>query len=228
MKFFPREYRLLIGVHTHGSITPPFAQSLAVLTATLATWGVAHAVSIVQDAFVTSGRDKLANACVEEDFTHLLFLDADLQFDPQDVAALFSAHKDVVAGAYRKKNETGQFALSVNETAEVCAETGAVAVEGVGTGFMLIRREVFVRMAQAMPEIAFIDGSDGAEKKQHAFFEQRILPSGHRASEDILFCHRWRGIGGVVWVLPGLSLKHWGPACFEGAWIDQLRMVDVA
>lgn len=229
--FRPSDFKLLIGIHTHGHITPPFAQSLAILTGQLGAWGVTHGVAVVQDCFVTSGRDRLAATCMQQGFSHLLFLDADIEFTPQDVAQLLAADKDVVAGAYRKKNSSGQFALSFIGTADSGAawddEAQAMEVDGIGAGFLLVRRAVFERLATEMPDIRFVEeGEDGTETEAHAFFEQRILSDGHRASEDILFCRRWRALGGKVWVLPCLRLKHWGPVAFEGALADEIRLVE--
>jgi hypothetical protein len=233
MRFRPGDFRLLVGTHTHGQITPAFCQSLAILTGQLAAWGVAHGVSIVRDCFVTSGRDRLAALCLEGEFTHLLMLDADVEFEPRAVARLLAADRDLVAGAYRKKEETGQFAISFlggsEEGAPWDEEAQALEVDGVGAGFMLVRRGVFERMARELPQIAYVEQrDDGTPRPRHAFFEQVIGPDGHRVSEDILFCRRWRSLGGRVWVVPDLALRHWGSHAWEGRLADVIRLTDAA
>ncbi|MEM0935542.1 MAG: hypothetical protein AAGJ91_06515 [Pseudomonadota bacterium] len=226
MQFRPADFRLLIGTHTFGHITAPFAQSLATLTGQLGVWGVGHAVHIVQDAFVTTGRDRLAQACLEGGFTHLLLLDADLEFKPEDVARLLAADVPLVAGVYPRKEEGSAFAVLLQEAGDgpmpYNRERKLLAVDGVGAGFMLIRAEVFRAMAERLPEIAYLQEVEGAFHRRYAFFEQRILANGHRISEDILFCRRWRALGGTVWVAPDLRLRHWGMQVWDGTLADSL------
>lgn len=233
MRFAPRDFRLLIGVHTHGQITPPFCQSLATLCGQLAAWCVAHRVLIVQDAFVTSGRDRLAAELLDSDCTHLLMLDADVEFAPQDVGALMAAGKDLAAGAYRRKEESGLFALSFLpgslDGSPFDAQCRAVQVDGIGAGFMLVARRVFEDMAARMPELEYTnENGRGEGKRQWAFFEQVRDADGCRVSEDILFCRRWRALGGEVWALTDLRLRHWGPHAWEGSLADTIRLIDVA
>lgn len=215
--------RLMVGFHSHGSVLPVFAQSLAVLTGQLSAWGIRASVLSVEDCLVDRGRDRVAAGFLASDATHLLFVDGDIEFEPGDVVRLIAAGKDICAGAYRMKDDTGSYAVSLPGThAEWDAEARALEVEGVGTGFMLIARGMFERMAAEMPEIAYTNaGPDGSETRMHAFFETRIV-DGWRVSEDILFCRRWRALGGRVWVCPDIRLRHWGRRAWEGVLADDL------
>lgn len=208
---------LMIGFHSHGAVLPIFAQSLALLTGQLAAWGIRASVLSVEDCLVDRGRDRVAAGFLASDCTHLLFLDGDIEFEPADVLRLLSAGKDICAGAYKMKDDSGTYAISLpGDRADWDAEARALEVEGAGTGFMLIARHVFERMAKEMPEIAYTNaGPNGAAHRMHAFFEQRIV-DGWRVSEDILFCRRWRALGGKVWVCPDISLRHWGKRAWDG------------
>ena len=219
------ELRLLIATHTHGSVTPAYCQSLATATAFLAAHGVPHSVMMFEDSLVDRGRDRAAATLLESDCTHLLFIDGDIEFKPDAIAALLSCGKDIVVGAYRKKNERNEYAISFLPDADKilhqCERSGAVKIARAGTGFMLIHREVFERLAEAMPEIAYKDN----ERLMHAFFEH-IIKDGKRWSEDYTFCERWRAIGGDVWLQPFIELGHWGPHPWRGSVLEHLKPAD--
>jgi hypothetical protein len=212
---------VLIATHTHGYVTPAFAQSLWKAGASLAAQGLPHYAMMFEDSLVDRGRDRAAATFMESEFSHLLFVDADTEFEPEAIVRLLAADKPVIVGAYRKKNERNEFAISFLEGSdrrvEQCPESGAVKIARGGTGFMMIKREVFEVLAKAMPEIAYTDHShrDGP-REMHAFFEH-VVRDGLRWSEDYTFCERWREQGGDVWLHPFVELGHWGPACWRGS-----------
>lgn len=225
-----KEIRLLIATHTHGIVTPAYCQSLATATAFLAAHGLPHSVMLFEDSLVDRGRDRAAATLLESDCTHLLFIDADIEFDPKDIARLLAMDKDFIVAAYRKKNERGEFAVSFLPDAatrlEECPETGAVKIARAGTGFMMLKRTVFEQLAEAMPELSYTDFSAAsAPRKMSAFFEH-IVKDGRRWSEDYTFCERWRDIGGAIWLDPHISLGHWGPHPWRGSILDHIRIAD--
>ncbi len=224
--FDPKDMLLMVATHTHGTLVPRFVHSLARLTAQLPIWGVRHALCIVEDGIVDRGRDKIAAAMLEGEFTHLLFLDADLSFEPEDVLRLMAAQKPIVGGAYRQRNDSGRYGVSflpgLDGKVPWDAEAQALQVDATGTGFMLIERHVFEKMRDAMPELAYtMETEDGAGAVVHGFFVQSV-GDGQRLTEDILFCRRWRALGGEVWVVPGVRLSHWGRQSWEGMLLDSL------
>ena len=226
------EIRLLIATHTHGSVTPAYAQSLANATAFLAVHGLPHCVMLFEDSLVDRGRDRAAATLLESDCTHLLFIDADIEFEPKAIARLLAMDKELVVGAYRKKNERGEFAISFLPDAgtnlEECPETGVVKIARAGTGFMLIKRTVFERLTEAMPELNYTDHSEIAEPRKMTAFFEHIVKDGRRWSEDYTFCERWRAIGGDIWLDPYIKLGHWGPNPWRGSILDHIHTADEA
>lgn len=226
----PASTSIFIATHTHGTVLTPYAQSLAMLTGHLGAWRISHSVLLLEDAFVDKGRDRAAAAFLASGMSHLLFLDADIEFEPQDVARLLSVGKPLVAGGYRYKDDSGHFAVSFPEDAHSgCAfddATGTVAVDGVGCGFMLIAREVFEAIRAATPDLAYrAKGGDGSVQEFHGYFDQD-RDGDQRVGEDIAFCRRWGAVGGTVWLCPDLRLTHWGKRPYTGALADQIRLVD--
>jgi hypothetical protein len=90
-----------------------------------------------------------------------------------------------------------------------------------GAGFLLIKRGVLERMAAAYPETRYTashnQASPSASPNQYALFDCMIEPeTGHYLSEDYTFCHRWRALGGKVWLDTQSRLMHTGPREYIG------------
>jgi hypothetical protein len=58
---------------------------------------------LFNESLITRGRNYLAHEFLESDATHLMFIDADIDFDPKDVIALLAMNKPVIGGPYPKK-----------------------------------------------------------------------------------------------------------------------------
>ena len=183
--------------------------------------------------------DRARNGVVHEFLTrstadYLLFIDADVQFRPEDVLMMLSYDKDIICGPYPKKHINwpviiaavkngmddpayleklvGEYVFSTLDEDTKVSEI--VRVAEAGTGLMLIRRSVFAKMAEAFPENAYVsdhsaDVLNGVEKKMFAYFRTGIF-EGRYLSEDYYFCHKWREIGGDVWLFPWALTTHYG------------------
>lgn len=202
--------------------------------------------------------DRARNGLVHEFLTKsnadwLLFVDADIQFRPEDVLAMMAYDKDVICGPYPKKHINwpviiasiqmgessienieklvGEYVFSVLDSNTKLGEI--VKVLEAGTGMMLIKRDVFKRMMERYPENAYVsdhsrDISSGVEKKMHAFFRTGIF-DGRYLSEDYYFCLKWREMGGDIWLFPWAINTHYGTYGFKGSvghLINTLREVE--
>ena len=66
--------------------------------------GFEYRISVLSNnSLVPHARNALASAFMYSDFTHLMFIDADIEWGPQDVIKLWLADRDVAAGIYPKK-----------------------------------------------------------------------------------------------------------------------------
>jgi hypothetical protein len=106
--------------------------------------------------------------------------------------------------------------------AELKTENGFSTGVYAGTGFQLIKRNVFERMIKAYPETkykalhAFPRPSQPSDNL-YALFDCMIDPeTGVYLSEDYAFCRRWRAIGGEIWLDLQSQLTHTGSYSFRG------------
>ena len=190
------------------------------------------------ESLITRARNFIANEFLRnEQCTHLLFIDADIEFPPLLVPRLLAADKDVISGIYpvkglRLDRIMAQPAGTPPAVAEAaCLDyavkigpesfvdpSGVVEVEYAATGFMLIKRDVLVRMAAANPQLrykyAFINDNS---LENYAFFDTAIDPDTlDYLPEDYAFCKRWRNMGGAIHASLLGRLSHVGTRVYAG------------
>jgi hypothetical protein len=195
------------------------------------------------DALITRARANLVTLFLDDPAaTHLLFIDADIGFTPDEVFRLIECGADVVAGCYpikrvdwekaRRAMAAGRpnlasasldYVLELDNPDEVRVVNGFTRVRFAGTGFLMIRRQALERMC-AHPDYArlrffrehSLDALVGSPNR-FALFECMIDPAtGTYLSEDFAFCKRWTDIGGELWADLESRLDHVGPSVFHG------------
>lgn len=157
------------------------------------------------DSLITRVRDCIASQFLNTDYDKLLFIDADIEFSPEDVALLWNMNAHVAVGAYRMKVPDAPLGVwRDGQLHDLEQFDEPVSVDYAGTGFMMIDRSVFEGLKRVVPEY-----EEGQVGPCWAFFQDPI-EDGIHLSEDYAFCKRFREMGGEILCHPGVSLKHWG------------------
>jgi hypothetical protein len=193
------------------------------------------------DALIARARSVVAARFLDTPgATHLLFVDADISFRPEQVLRLLRADKDFVAAFYPLK-QVDWAAIPARAIAGEPLKAAGLSYVGTlcpgaarrveddfatalyaGTGFQLLKRAVFERLIAAYPETKFTRVDTPAhlmpgDKNLYALFDSVIDPeTGTYLSEDYAFCRRWRAAGGEIWLDLKSRLTHTGPQDFEG------------
>ncbi len=194
------------------------------------------------DALITRARADMVTAFLDHPRgTHLLFVDADIGFEAEQVFRLMSFGKEVVAGVYpakafdwdkirralaenrRNPQAAGlNYVVGVEDPARVQEQGGFIKVRHVGNGFLMIRRSALERLCAAHPELKYErvharnDVRQGSPNR-YALFETMIdKDTGEYLSEDYAFCRRWRDLGGEIWADLKSRLTHVGSMRFVG------------
>jgi hypothetical protein len=99
-------------------------------------------------------------------------------------------------------------------------EDGWLEVRHGGTGFMLIKREVFEKLAPKVPEYraSTKKNKEGKFTKPltKQYFDTSIDETGCLLSEDYHFCNVWRKYGGKVFANVNIKFNHIGTQIFGG------------
>jgi len=166
--------------------------------------------TLSNESNVNRARNSCATKFLNGDCTHLMFVDADIQFNPNDIVKLIDHDKDIVGGIYPQKTLPPK--MVVNYVNNGKTEGNLVEVGTLGTGFMLVKRRVFEKMIEegATPYVDDIRLSKEENANQYDFFQCTIDSKGRYLTEDWSFCRRWRQLGGEIWADKTIALTHVG------------------
>jgi hypothetical protein len=233
---------ILVGTPCYnGTVTVNYMVSMHNMTNTLANAGFhVDIMTPSHESLITRARNFIANEFVRQlDYSHLLFIDSDIGFPPDTALRYLRADKDVVCGIYPLKylNIT-RLRKSPAKSTPADAEAACLdytirfkpgttadefglrpAVYG-STGFMLIKRHVLEKMAEAYPDLHY--NYSYASTYDHlfdncAFFDTSIDPATREyLPEDYAFCKRWTDLGGEVFADTRSTFTHVGNHVFNG------------
>jgi len=156
--------------------------------------------------------------------THLMFIDADIGWEPWHLLVMLNAQKDVIGGLYPMKSLPVKWCVNGFDGAQVSEDGTLQEVSKTGTGFMLIKRDVFEKLNAHPATKPFInDIGLPAELNPYmkTYFDTAVRENRYY-SEDWTFCENWRDIGGQVWVDKRVLLRHTGTYVFDFQTQDQL------
>ena len=208
-----------------GMVTDQFFLSMFRASQTFMQHGINFRITTLRnESLITRGRNILTAMFLESDCSHLMFIDADIEFQADDLLRMMAYDKPIMAAAYPKKALPIQYAINFKfinqEKKQIRIENGAVEVLDASTGFFLVKREVVEKMMQAYPELHYRNDSNIDEKFNkycYSFFDTIHDPEDNRyLSEDYTFCRRWQKLGGEIWLDPNTKLNHVGTYSFEG------------
>jgi len=168
--------------------------------------------TLSNESNVNRARNTCASKFLSGDATHLMFVDADIKFNPTDVVKLLTHDKDIVGGIYPQKTLPPKMVVNTIDNGK--REGNLIEVGTIGTGFMLIKRTVFEKLIEegATP---YNDQMELINNNQYDFFQCTIDSRGRYLTEDWSFCRRWRQVGGEVWADLDIALEHVGYFRFQ-------------
>jgi len=185
-----KPFRLLIAVPSTGLMAADFVKSLIRLTEHLQREGIAHHVEITAGTLVYLARNSLACKAINENFTHLLFLDSDMVFHETIVEDLLFCDKDFVCGAFQSRRPPYSSCIFTNlKPVERVKEYGMepFQVAGCGMACTIISTEILKKV----------------QSKYGACFQP--TPD---FGEDLAFCWRAKQAGAEIWCEPTARVGH--------------------
>jgi hypothetical protein len=181
-----RERKLMVATPMYGGACAGlFAKSIADLAALCTQYGISlQMYFLFNESLVTRARNYCCDEFVRSEATHLMFIDSDIGFNPQDVIALLAladddSEYDVIGGPYPKKciswekikhavdkgvadNDpgilekfVGDYVFNPKNGQGNIPLNSPVEVLEIGTGFMMIRKNTLKKFAEAFPHYAY-------------------------------------------------------------------------
>ena len=174
--------------------------------------------TLTNESLISRARNTMvAKFLSNPDSTHLMFIDADIGWEPWHLLLLLHHDKDVIGGMYPLKGLPIKWCVNGIEGG-LEEDMGRVQeVSKTGTGFMLIKRHVFEKLVDHPATIPFINdiGLDPKLNKDMRTFFDTDVREGRYYSEDWTFCENWRDLGGKVWIDKRVLLKHTGTYTYD-------------
>lgn len=156
-----------------------------------------------------------------EEFSHLLMIDDDMDFEHTAILKILSNKHDVCYAAGVKKKPASDappdFAIyPVGRENPICQDCGCIEMAAGGCCFMLVSKAAINKMLEAYPHLKYRAETDPDAYMPALFNPELDQESKVYRAEDVAFYQRWRAIGGQVWLDTSINLGHWGSARWSG------------
>jgi hypothetical protein len=242
--------KLLVATPVHSEVSIHYTESLLTLQGMGHSLGLNIDFLLLKSSLVTQGRNLcVANFLNKKEYTHMLFVDGDISFDPSCVVKLLKCDKDVISIPYPMKtinwekihgrikegisaNELSRsgftYPIKVEDQSNINVSKGIMEVTHSPTGFMLIKKQVIEKMIEKYPHLkikqpTIMNGEAKDTENLWNFFDTWFDQETNRYyGEDFAFCQKWRDIGGKCYCYINDFIAHVGEYYYEGKFIDEL------
>ena len=180
--------------------------------------------TMTNESLISRARNTLtAKFLSNPDSTHLMFIDADIGWEPWHLLVMLNRDVDVIGGLYPMKSLPVKWCVNGFDGAEEGPD-GLQEVTKTGTGFLLMKRHVFEKL-NAHPAVKPFNSDIGLPPELNVYMKtyfDTAVRENRYYSEDWTFCENWRDLGGKIWVDKRVLLRHTGTYVFDYATQDQL------
>jgi choline kinase len=206
--------KILIATPAYGGLVySQYTESLIYTCFMLKMMNVEFEIKYINNQIVTRARNMCSSVFLEdESFTHMLFIDADVVWNPIEVQKLIMHNKECVIGVYPNKCYKWEGEKLILEPSSVLGEmkdgSNLRRVKYGATGFMLLARNALERIKEKV-ETFYLPGSNGEQIKLYNFFDCKVVNNDY-LTEDYYFSHLFNESGGEIYADMTISLRHMG------------------
>ena len=163
------------------------------------------------------------------EYTHMLFIDSDVEFGPEAGLRMLVADKDIICTPYPVKDESLQPRYTVkfpDPKVVPILPGGLVEIEAGPTGIMLIHRRVFEKIIKNRSDLKIKNKATPNAGKSHEFyynFFDFAFEDGYTSGEDVSFCKLARANGFKLYANTESPTAHRGEFAWVGKFGDSLK-----
>ena len=125
-------------------------------------------INTMKSPLIHQARNYLTSVFLTTPYTHMLFIDSDVEFQPEAGLRMLVADKDIVTTPYRAKNPNlneHTYTVKFPDPKVVpILPGGLVEIEAGPTGLMLIHRRVFEKIIKNRPDLKIKNRANQALK----------------------------------------------------------------
>jgi len=205
--------------------------SMVKLIAQLTHAGIKMEVNTMKSPYIAYARNILTARFMKSDYDYLLFVDSDVEFEPECPLRMLVAQKDIVCTPYRIKTKDPaqvKYTTTVKDTQNVpILPGGLIEILQGPAGMMMIHRRVFEKLMKERPdlEIKTQQHKDLFPKDLKIFsFWDCTFKDGIWTGDDIAFCNLARSVGFKLHANIESPLTHHGSYGYQGKYGEGFKI----
>ena len=246
---------IMVCTPVHSEVSIHYTQALLEFQKVCMLKNIFVSFTLLKSSLVTQGRNLCVSSFLnaEHKYTHLLFIDSDINFSPESIFEMIDLDKEVIAIPYpmktiswekidklskqlKYKNPTElstlgfTYPIKVADTSNIIVQNNVMEVTHAPTGCMLIKRQVFDKMIEKYPHLeiyqpTILNGEETKTNNLYNFFDTfHDLESKKYYGEDFGFCKKWTTIDGKCYCLIDDYITHVGEYQYNGRLQDNLEL----
>ena len=187
-------------------------------------------INTMKSPLIHQARNYLTSAFLTTEYQYLLFIDSDVEFEPESVMRMLVAKKRIVYTPYRVKApqlDKQIYTVEFKDPKNIpILPGGLVELEAGPTGLMLIERTVFERIIKNHPELKIKNKATPTADKSHEFYYNFFdfgFNEGYSIGEDISFCRLARGNDFKIYANTESTTTHHGSYAWKGKFGESLN-----
>lgn len=178
-----------------------------------------HPVFMSYDALIQRSRNDLVTIAVENDFDGILWIDSDMEWNPEWAIEAVNSGKDALGLPVIKKSLSEAYNVKCKPENLVPDADGLIKVESIGTGFLYLSKDAIKYLWDNSQ--AYVHN----EKDSRWVFEVKI-EDGDIISEDVMLCKKLNEGGFEVFIDPAKTCNHVGTLKFVGNFEEFINKIN--
>jgi len=187
-------------------------------------------INTMKSPLIHQARNYLTSVFLTTPYSHMLFIDSDVEFGPEAGLRMLVADKDIITTPYRVKDErldTPRYTVKFPDPKVIpILPGGLVEIEAGPTGLMLIHRRVFEKIIKNRPDLKIKNKAVPSPGASHEFYYNFFdfgFNDGYTFGEDVSFCKLARANGSKLYANIESPTAHRGEYAWVGKFGDSLK-----
>jgi len=204
--------------------------SVIKLVQQLSKSGIKVGINTMKSPLIHQARNYLTSVFLTTKYQYLLFIDSDVEFEPESVLRMLVAKKEIVCTPYRVKApqlDKHIYTVEFKDPKTIpILPGGLVELEAGPTGLMLIDRSVFEKIIKNHPDLKIKNKATPSADKSHTFYYNFFdfgFKDGYATGEDISFCRLATGNDFKIYANTESTTRHHGSWAWEGKFKESLN-----
>ena len=192
--------------------------------------GIEVGIHTMKSPLIHQARNYLTSVFLTTQYQYMLFVDSDVEFEPEAVVRMIVAKKNIVCTPYRVKSpdlDKPTYPVEFKNPKDILVLAGGlVEIEAGPTGLMLIDRKVFEKIIKNHPDLKIKNKAVPAPGASHEFYYNFFdfgFIDGYAMGEDVSFCKLARSNDFKIYANIESPTGHHGSFAWKGTFGKSMK-----